>query len=134
MENKKPYIPQTKFDDAAVAMLHTMPLEQIREDVPVLLMWIQDMNWPIASEVSDYFVSYVNEIKKEILEIFQINDEIWKHNVLSLLYEASYKLDEMLILSVKRMASAPTPSEKEDEVDELATAILQRQAELNAED
>ncbi|TWV97401.1 DUF5071 domain-containing protein [Chitinophaga pinensis] len=130
MENKQLYIPQTKGDDAAVALLQTMTVEQIRDDVPVLLEWLQDLNWPVAPAVNDYFVPYVNEIKDEIQAIFQTGDEGWKYNVLCLLGDAPYKLDEVLILSMQRMLSAPTPGEKEEEIDLLAADILQRQAAL----
>ncbi|ACU62423.1 DUF5071 domain-containing protein [Chitinophaga pinensis] len=134
MGNSKPYIPKTKFDDKAVALLRTMTPAQIREDVPALLTWLQDLNWPIASDVSDYLIPYVNDIKNEILDVFRTYDETWKRNVLCLLGDVPHQLDEMLLLSLKRMASAPTPGEKEEEIDLLAIDILLRQAELRQQD
>ena len=131
MKDRKPYIPKSKFDDEAVALLQTMTPDQIREDVPALLEWLQDANWPIYPKVRDYLIPYVNDIKEEILEVFQTYDDTWKRNMLcGLLGNAQGQLDEMLIPTLRRMASAPTFGEKDEEIDIAAAHILEEQEKL----
>jgi len=61
----KYHIPKSKGDVQAVKHLQALAFDSIRADVPELLIWLQDINWPIAKALFPYLLHHVNDMKKE---------------------------------------------------------------------
>jgi hypothetical protein len=52
------------------------------EDVPDLLAWLQDYNWPGAREIADYLVILGEKVVPQLRTVFESNDAIWISTVL----------------------------------------------------
>jgi hypothetical protein len=81
----KDYIPKNKFDIEAAERLKLLEFEAISADIPELLEWLQDMNWPVAHEVAQYLTPHVNEMKDELLSILNSDDGMWKYWIVLLI-------------------------------------------------
>jgi len=52
-------------------------------DIPMLIAWLKDMNWPGALEISQFLQSYGNELILPVDTVLKSDDLIWKHWVLA---------------------------------------------------
>jgi hypothetical protein len=120
----KDYIPKNKFDFEAVENLKLLKFESIRNDIPALLEWIQDMNWPVAYGVAEYLSPHINEMKDELLGILNSDDGMWKYWTVILISRLPSKPDPELISAIKRISDSPSKIEVEDEVNEVAKEVL----------
>lgn len=75
----KEFIPSIKSDTDAVLKLKNYSVEEIKDDVPFLMEWLQDMNWPVAIDIRNYFSNHINKIDDEIIAVLQTTDEVWKY-------------------------------------------------------
>ena len=64
----KHLIPKDKFDIETAEKLKDYSYEELKTIIPQLMEWIQDMNWPVASVVSDYLTTISEHIQKEIVK------------------------------------------------------------------
>lgn len=124
---KRHYIPTNKEDLEFTHELKSMNIYDIKKDVPELLEWIQDGNWPQAPFIYEYFINYVNEIEDEILKILRSNDEMWKYWVINgLLYRSKFKPSNSILLELKQLYLHPSDDEKEAEVDISALDVIKK--------
>ncbi|MDN3580541.1 DUF5071 domain-containing protein [Mucilaginibacter flavus] len=123
----KNYIPKRKGDIEAVKKLQSLPIEVVREDVPKLLEWMQDMNWEVGGYIADYFVPYIDYILTDLLTILMGNDDPWKYEILNALIARSINrpADELMAV-INRIADNPTTIEKEESVDIIAKEIVKK--------
>jgi len=126
MKNYTEYLPRDKHDSERVNQLKNLSREELVLLLPGLMEWIQDMNWPIAEEVSELLLTYPDEIVPLIKEVLATNDDVWKYWCLIILVK---RLPEDLRMQFKkdliRLAESPTAEEKLEELDEIALEILQ---------
>lgn len=124
MNNKK-YIPKNTHDIDAVRHLKNLPFQSIKDDVPLLLEWLQDTHWDVAEGIAEYLSSHVSKITKELLDILNSNDGMWKYFLIyGLIARSKERLDTELITALTRIAEHPSETEKEDGVDEAAKNII----------
>jgi len=123
--NMKRYLPKSKDDIQAVDFLQSCPFDVVKSDISKLLEFLQDTHWEVSEGIAKYLKSYVNEIKSDLLYILNSNDDEWKRRTLMVLIgRSSYKLDQELILALRRIAEHPTTGEIEEEVVEQAKEII----------
>lgn len=122
--NVKDLVPKNKFDDTSIDTLKRLSYEEIEPIVPDLLEWLQDMNWPVASEVRDVLTPFIDQLFPEFQKIFTSNDGLWKYWILSCFGDNT--TDKRFIDEMKRMAISPTEDEITEEVDIYAREILER--------
>jgi len=115
-------IPKNKFDIETAEKLKDYSVEEIKPIIPELLEWLQDMNWPVAKPVAEYFVSFVDDISDEIFEVFQSGDEIWKYWIISTF--GAITKSEKIKKEIERIAYHPTKNEQAEEVNEMALEII----------
>jgi hypothetical protein len=120
--NVRSLIPKDKFDDSAIIKLKELSFKDIQPIVPDLLIWLQDMHWPIAIQVADVLRPFADRINSEVLPILTSNDELWMLGVLN--HIARHSTDPDVIKAIERIAKFPTKDEVEDCVDEIAMEIL----------
>lgn len=122
----KDYIPKDKFDIRAVEKLNSISFETIKQDVPKLLEWLQDANWPVANPIAIYLLPHLGEIEKELLYIFNTDDLVWQYWIMHifLLANSSYKPGAKLMSALKRIAEHPTESEIHEELNTIASELL----------
>jgi 3-methyladenine DNA glycosylase AlkD len=128
MNNKK-YLPLNKSDlDFADELYKIDNVDEIKGDIPVLMRWLQDYNWPPADLICEYLLKFpLITYKKEILEILNSNDNVWKYWILlRLIKPAITKKDNWLIPKVEKIMLNPSLGEKENEVDEIAQEIIDK--------
>jgi len=121
----KEYIPKTKDDLQAIEHLNHCSFSEVSADVPVLLEFMQDLHWEVAHGIGVYFAPYVNEIKKDLLQILLSNDNEWKFGILfGLVAKSSVRLDKELIEELRRISISPTAGEVQEELNTVAKEIL----------
>lgn len=93
--------------------------------MPILLEWIQDMNWVIAPKIAELLLEYPNEIIPSIRKVFETEDDIWKYWCLDVVVK-HLPSDSKKVLKNEliRLAERPSEGEKLEEVDVKAKEIL----------
>lgn len=126
MVDMKQIIPKDKLDLEAVANLETCSISEIKNDVLKLLEWLQDMNWPVAGPICDYFAPFVNNIDDEIIYILRTNDDVWKYWIINSLVGSSGVIpNDKIVKEITRIAKNPTDGEKGEGVQEAAIELLE---------
>lgn len=79
IDNKMKIIPEHKLDFEACENLQLANDEQIINDLPALLKWLQDMNWPVARYVRDRIQKLGRPLIEPIRIILNGSDDVWKY-------------------------------------------------------
>ncbi|RCW40082.1 DUF5071 domain-containing protein [Paenibacillus prosopidis] len=120
-------IPRTKMDYERVALLKRASKAKIIPILPELLMWLQDMNWPIAQDIEDILVDFEEYLIPHIRAVIKTNDGGWKF---FLLHGLINRLSNEKLLELKpeliRMRFSPTKDEIEEELTEKIDELLAR--------
>lgn len=118
-------LPQNKTDFERVAMLKELDEEQLNPLIPNLLVWLQDGNWPIASEISQLLLKCGYALVPHIKMVLESDDAQWKFFVLQ---ELVRKLDKEVLIELApellKLAMNPTEQDQYEEIDEIAEQIL----------
>ncbi len=115
-------IPKHKDDQKVIAGLKKLSFEELEPIIPELLVWMQDMNWPIGRPIADILKPFVSRMTSEIIKILRTNDSTWEYWVLTNL--VSDTTDPLVLMEIERIAKFPSKVEIEDEVNLEAIAIL----------
>lgn len=115
-------VPKNKFDTGVIDHLKKLSFEELKPIIPKLLEWLQDMNWPVASLVSDILTPYADQITPELISILKTKDGMWKYWIL--INFGRISTDPIFLREVGRIANFPTSDEIEDEVNLIAIAII----------
>lgn len=121
-------LPKDKFDNSNIEKLKELTDEEIAPILPMLLTWIQDMNWPVARDVLSVLSLHQCALTPFVIDILSpdAKDDIWKYWIINCLMPLFSKENREAILpSIKRIADTPTENEKIEEVDEAAIHFLQ---------
>lgn len=118
-------IPKDKSDFDRVKKLKECNKDTLRAIIPELLIWLQDINWPIASEISNILIQFDEELIPHIRTILNSDDTIWKYWILTKIVSritlgARAELRQDLI----RLSNHPKPDEVAEGMDELAQELL----------
>jgi hypothetical protein len=90
-----------------------------------LIEWLQDYNWPVARVLAPFLASLGSTLVPHIWNVMRSNDEIWKYWVITLLIRALPHDHAVQFRSeLLRISSAPSPSEKSEELDQIAFEVL----------
>ena len=75
-----------KYEGAGYLLLHT-DLERLKNKIPELLTWIQDMNWPAAFNIHQLLVLFGEDLIDPVKKAFNNNpsDSIWQNNMIWIL-------------------------------------------------
>ncbi|WP_438349962.1 DUF5071 domain-containing protein [Paenibacillus sp. FA6] len=127
MENLRIYLPKDKHDFDSVTELNKLEYSNVIILIPNLLEWLQDINWPISTEIAKLLLRYPEETIPHVKEVLSAKDDIWKEWCLRYFVE---ELSEHLIIEFKgeltRIVYDPTSGEELEEVNETAQLILKR--------
>lgn len=113
----KNLIPKHKADYAAVERLAVLPYEVIKEMVPALLAWLQDMNYPVARALANYLKPMHQAIAADLLAVLKTDDEVWKYWII--LEFGTIITDNKVLQEIKRIATQPTTSEQAEGLPDL---------------
>ena len=119
-------IPKDKGDLKAAERLKNYSFEEVKDIIPELLEWIQDMSWPVAGPVANYLESIAEHLTDDIIKILNGNDNVWKYWCVSVFgLNAIQPIDPKLMTEFKRIATNPTQGEISEEVQELALEFVE---------
>ncbi|SMO93232.1 protein of unknown function [Chryseobacterium rhizoplanae] len=123
MKNIRDLIPKNKGDLSTAEKLTNYSYEELKEIIPNLLEWLQDMNWPVAKPVSEYLESINDKITTELLSIIKRNDdEVWKYWIITIFGPITQS--PIIKNEIIRIATSPKKNEIIEEVDEVAKGIV----------
>ncbi|MDR6463354.1 DUF5071 domain-containing protein [Chryseobacterium sediminis] len=123
MENIRDLIPKSKGDLSTAEKLTNYSYEELKEIIPNLLEWLQDMNWPVAKPVSEYLESINDKITTELLSILKSNDdEVWKYWIITIFGPITQS--PIIKNEIIRIATYPTENEIIEEVYQVAKGIV----------
>ena len=118
-------IPKDKFDTQAVVQATALGFPALNPILPDLLEWMQDLNWPVARDLAPVLARAGIEIVAPIKSIFAGDDLGWTYFlIMGLLPYVSTEVWALLEGDLRRFAEHPTPEQKLEEVDEIATETL----------
>ena len=128
MDNVRKFLPKDKYDVAGVRRIALLSEEEVRPVLGDLLEWLQDLNWPIASEVVKILPKYTKSLLPHLHTILdEANaDGIWKYWIIKeLLPLLNKEIVNDLYTELKRIAMEPTAGEKDSGADEVASKLLE---------
>jgi hypothetical protein len=118
-------IPKSKLDIEACENLSEATDDDVNPHIYELLIWIQDLNWPVARPVAERLSRLGDELIEPILTVLDGDDEIWKYWVVShLLHIVNHQVYSSVEFKLNRIKSKPTPSEIEEEVYESVCELI----------
>lgn len=125
MESYKDLIPRNKYDFKRVERLKNLDRNKILPLLPDLLVFTQDMNWPVAPDILEILLNFPTEIEPYIQDVLTLDDDNWKWFILHFLVielpvESKVHFKEYL----KRVVEKPTKNELAEELPEIANEIL----------
>ena len=107
MNNLENLVPRDKFDferaNAAIAAGYPV----VAPILPQLLVWIQDMNWPIADPLAAFFATIGAPLAPYMRVIFETDDAIWKSWIVTKVVAESPDLARVLHPDLQQIASLP---------------------------
>lgn len=118
-------VPSNKFDVQACEELAKASDDIVIINIPELLEWVQDINWPVASLICDRLKNIGSPLVPHIKTILLGTDETWKYFVISgLLSKSSKKTICSLKPILNKIVESPTEHEKTEEVNIVALEVL----------
>ncbi|MDQ0232457.1 hypothetical protein J2S19_003768 [Metabacillus malikii] len=126
-------MPKNKHDFESLDKLKNLDKERIIPLLPELIVWVQDMNWPISEEVAKILLMYQIEIIPLIKDILRTNDNVWKYWCLeTLVKRLDEESKELLKNDLARLSERPTAGERLEQLDVTATEILKTYTKLSS--
>lgn len=118
-------IPKDKFDTEAVARAAALGFPAINPILPDLLVWMQDLNWPVALDLAPLLATAGREIAPLIKTVFAGDDFIWSYALIAgLLPDVNDEVWALLRDDLRVLAMQPTPEQKREELNDIAAEIL----------
>ncbi|WP_334073137.1 DUF5071 domain-containing protein [Paenibacillus sp. A14] len=120
-------LPRDKHDFERVDVLKYIDKEDLIKLIPKLIEWLQDINWPIAMDVSKLLLTVPVETIPFIRNVLAGDDDIWKEWCLRyIVKDLPTELRENLKEDLERIAYRPTKGEELEEVHITAQEILKK--------
>lgn len=104
-------------------VLKEIGFPRVKNVIPELLVWLQDMNWPGAEIIAELLLSADNGVIKHVKEILLTDDDIWKYWVLERLVA---KWNKEWIKQLEPELLNLTQKNDDEGVNELAINILNK--------
>lgn len=119
------YVPKDKFDFKAVDHAKCIGFPTLNPILPKLLMWLQDLNWPVAGSVASLLADADEEILPHIRKVLSSNDSIWKYSVLTVLVpNLDPQFAKELTADLIMLADHPSDEDRRENVDRAAKELL----------
>ncbi|WP_312114415.1 DUF5071 domain-containing protein [Brevibacillus reuszeri] len=119
-------IPKDKHDLDSVWRLEQHSAAEISEILPELFEWLQDINWPVANELTKVLPKYGDSLIPHIEKALRSGDPQWQFSLLQYLIRELPKETSLLVSdTIQKIADTPTPSEILEEIHLLARETLQ---------
>lgn len=118
-------IPESKFDFGAIQRLQQLDPQDLIPILPELLVWLQDINWPVAIPMSKILLTVPDEIVPHVRDVLHTDDTEWIEWCLQYIVGfLPVALIRKLEPEIRRIADSPTQWEYETESHITAQKIL----------
>ncbi|MFJ5625272.1 DUF5071 domain-containing protein [Peribacillus loiseleuriae] len=126
MEGFEGLLPRNKYDVDSAEKIKELDRNLILPLLSDLLIFTQDMNWPVAPSVLEILLTFPIEIVPHVHCVLSSDDDNWKWFILHFLViklpvESRVQFKEYLT----KVAETPTQNELAEELDEIAKKILE---------
>jgi hypothetical protein len=119
-------VPANKQDFEACQRLAAASDDEVRTRLCELLVWLQDMNWPVAPLVTGRVAKVGLALTTPLREILRGSDEVWKYWIVSsLLATADSAVAESLREELDRIVTSPTLGEVREELPDAVRLLRQ---------
>jgi len=123
--NVQSCIPKDKHDVSAVDRARATGFPSFNEAIPELLVWIQDLNWPVAEPVASVLQNAGPEIAPHIRKILAGRDAVWKYwTIVLVVARSTPEVVRELLGELERLADDPNSDDKLESVDAVAQKVL----------
>ena len=119
-------LPHNKSDLERARAVVALGYPAISPIVPGVLEWLQDINWPVAQVFAPFLASIGPELAPYVRTVLETTDDVWKYYLVQAVVAASPELAKALKPQLERIAQNPTPSERHEEVNDVALEALAR--------
>lgn len=124
--NNSTLIPAHKSDFETLNRLKACEKNVVRPLIPELFDWLQDINWPISSDLSDILLNFDDELIPHIRKVLQSDDGTWKYSILiKLVCKMSISNRVKLIPDLKKLSASKESYDLDEGLDELSMEILE---------
>ncbi|MFJ7406995.1 MULTISPECIES: DUF5071 domain-containing protein [unclassified Lysinibacillus] len=126
MEEFEVFLPRNKHDVDKVEEIKKLDRNILVSLLPELLVFTQDMNWPVALGVLEILLTFPKEIVPHVQAVLSSDDDSWKWFILHfLVFELPLESRVQFKEYLTRVAETPTEVELAEELDEIAKGILE---------
>jgi hypothetical protein len=116
-------VPKNKTDFES---LEGITKEEIIEYQDLLLEWLEDINWPVSTQVIKVLSPYISSIEQGIIKVLKSSDYEWAYNVVLHLLTTTNELPESIIYEIRRICETHTEFEELRETCEMLLNNLKR--------
>jgi hypothetical protein len=118
-------LPKDKFDLENTRKVISLGYPTIEPLIAELIIWVQDINWPVAQELAPFLADIGDPIIPFVRDVLSSSDDIWKYSVLNHIVKVAPKSVGIALFSeISRVAIQPTEGEKAEGVQDIAKEIL----------
>ena len=120
-------LPTHKSDIAAVEEIARKPAQILVPEIPKLMVWLQDGNWPVARPIANLLAGVGAAVIPHVSVVLKGDDPIWKYWCIELLV-ARLPRSQVLTLSeeLRTLSQRPSSAEIAEEVNAAAARELSR--------
>lgn len=122
-------LPHSKHDLEAIEALYNTDIASVDEQLPELLTWLQDINWPVAAPLVEYLrinFAALPSMEVTLLEILKGDDGIWKYWLIVSLGDLFQT--PALLQMLSDLAYHPSADDKYEEVNIAALEALEKRS------
>jgi hypothetical protein len=119
-------VPLDKHDHAAAYRAIAAGYPTVESKLPLLLEWLQDMNWPVAQTLAPFLASIGEPLIPILEKIFKTDDKIWKASVISRIVEESPPVAAHFKGYLQEIVSQEPKDEDDEWVRENARDVLEK--------
>ncbi len=124
MNDVRALLPQNKMDSERAKALVALGYPAAAPVLPELMMWLQDINWPVAHVIAPFLATIGLPLVPYIQQVFATDDEVWKMWVMQELVKTSPAIFEAVQDNIREMAYTPPKNEDEEALQEIAQEVL----------
>ena len=125
MHPESSFVTRDKFDLDAANAAAEAGWPAIEPSVEQLLLWVQDSNWPVARILAPALAVVGAPLAPYVRQVLAGEDETWKYHLIITVVAQSQELTSALRPELERIAFTPTPSERAEEVCNVAREVLE---------
>ena len=119
-------MPINKIDTEKAQAIVALGFPMVEPVLDEILVWMQDINWPVARIFEPLLVSIGAPLTPHIQAILKTDDDVWKYWVVQNIIGKSAELKHIFKAELQCIAATPTAGEHKEEVDLVAQEILDR--------